>query len=379
VHRLSLKSQDEWKSYCKSGKKPPDIPKAPHVVYANDGWTSWGDWFGTGFVHRALRRYRPFKKARAYAHGLDLKSADEWRDYCASGKLPADIPTNPNRQYADTGWISWGDWLGVVLRRRGGWRPFKQARAFAHGLDLESEHEWRKFSKSDKKPNDIPATPSSVYAEMGWAGWGDWLGTRRIAYRLRQYRSFTEARAFAHSLKLKSQKEWFEYCKLGTKPADIPHSPQQHYREAGWVGWGDWLGTGAVAPRSRQYRSFTEARAFAHSLGLKSGTEWVNYCKSGKKPHDIPADPRKVYAEVGWSGMGDWLGTGRVADRLREYREFKKARAFVRRLRLNSRDEWLAYCKSGKKPDDIPTVPNQTYAKSGWLGMGDWLGNARPE
>jgi hypothetical protein len=57
-------------------------------------------------------------------------------------------------------------------------------------------------------------------------------------------------------------------------------------------------------------------------------------------------------------------------------REFA-ARAFVRGLELNSWDEWSDYCKSGKKPDDIPTTPSKAYANDGWTGMGDWLGNER--
>ena len=43
-------------------------------------------------------------------------------------------------------------------------------------------------------------------------------------------------------------------------------------------------------------------------LGLKSGTEWREYSKSGKKPADIPATPNQTYAEDGWTGIGDWLG-----------------------------------------------------------------------
>jgi len=71
---------------------------------------------------------------------------------------------------------------------------------------------------------------------------------------------------------------------------------------------------------------------------------------------------------------GDWLGTGTVAARLREYRPFKKARAFVRSLNLKNRDEWRTYVKSGKLPVDIPATPNQVYKDKGWAGMGDWLG-----
>ena len=81
---------------------------------------------------------------------------------------------------------------------------------------------------------------------------------------------------------------------------------------------GDWLGTGTIAPRLREYRSFKEARAFVRRLGLKSQCEWRAYCKSGKKPDDIPANPNRTYAKAGWAGMGDWLGTGTVARRLRD-------------------------------------------------------------
>ena len=34
------------------------------------------------------------------------------------------------------------------------------------------------------------------------------------------------------------------------------------------------------------------------SLGLKSHIEWVDYCKSRKKPADIPSNPNKTYAET---------------------------------------------------------------------------------
>jgi hypothetical protein len=73
--------------------------------------------------------------------------------------------------------------------------------------------------------------------------------------------------------------------------------------------WGDWLGTGRVAHGGQ--RSFKEAPAFVRRLGLKSSNEWLDYCKSGKRPGDIPSNPYKTYAEAGWAGMGDWLRTGK--------------------------------------------------------------------
>jgi hypothetical protein len=56
-------------------------------------------------------------------------------------------------------------------------------------------------------------------------------------------------------------------------------------------------------------RPFKEARAFVHSLGLKSESEWRAYCNSGNKPADIPRAVASVYANDGWRGMRDWLGT----------------------------------------------------------------------
>ena len=64
----------------------------------------------------------------------------------------------------------------------------------------------------------------------------------------------------------------------------------------------------------RQYRSFKKARAFVRGLGLKSEAEWSDYCKSGKKPADIPANPNHDIRGSGLGRMGDWLGTGTIVD-----------------------------------------------------------------
>ena len=52
---------------------------------------------------------------------------------------------------------------------------------------------------------------------------------------------------------------------------------------------------------------------------------------------------------------------------------FKQARKFVRSLNLKSKTEWEIYRKTHKKPDNIPTNPQNSYKKD-WKGWGDWLG-----
>jgi hypothetical protein len=97
-------------------------------------------------------------------------------------------------------------------------------------------------------------------------------------------------------------------------------------------------------------------------------------------PKDIPTNPNAAYAESGWLGVGDWLGTGSISSSRRQFRPFNEARAFVRSLKLKNNTQWRAYCRGqltslGKLPTDIPTAPDRTYRDQGWQSFGDWLGN----
>jgi hypothetical protein len=230
-----------------------------------------GDWLGTGTVARRGREHRPFQEAREFVQRLGLKNATEWRKYC-QGKLPEkgmrpqDIPAAAPRIYSNKGWISWGDWLGtgtVALRHRK-FRPFDDARIFVRALGLKSQAEWRKYCSgelSDKGtcPQDIPRAPYHSYKNQGWISMGDWLGTGTVAPQRRRFRSFKIARAFVHKLKLKSQSEWRKWCGgktgKGTRPVDIPSTPEREYKNQGWISMGDWLGAGTVAIQRHKFRS----------------------------------------------------------------------------------------------------------------------------
>ena len=376
VHKLKLKGRKEWRDYCKSGQKPEDIPASPEKTYKQDGWKGMGNWLGTDSVASYLRKYKSFEEARDFVYKLKLKNQKEWQDYFKSGHKPDFIPVAPDRIYKQDGWKGFGDWLGTgsVASKLKEYKSFEEAREFVHKIKLKGRKEWKNYCKSGQKPDDIPAAPQSSYKQDGWEGWGDWLGSSNVAYQLREYKPFEEAREFVHKLKLKSQKEWIDYCKSGQKPEDIPSYPDQTFKQDGWKTMGDWLGTGSIAFFLREYRPFEEAKDFVHKLKLKSREEWLDYCKSGHKPEDIPSNPDKTYKNDYWKGFGDWIGSGTVANHLREYKSFEEARDFVHKLRLKSQKEWQDYCKSGNKPETIPASPDKTYKQNGWNGIGDWLG-----
>ncbi len=101
--------------------------------------------------------------------------------------------------------------------------------------------EYSAWSKTAEKPKNIPADPRTVYGEE-FDSMGDWLGTGTIAPQLKKFKSFEEARKFAHNLELDSVGAWREWSKSGKRPADIPGNPEWHFRNEGWVSWPDWLG-----------------------------------------------------------------------------------------------------------------------------------------
>ena len=337
VRALGLKNSAEWRQYCGGtlvgyDPKPEDIPARPDHGYREQGWINLKDWLGPGTYVRRRRQYRRFAEARTFVRSLGLKGQVEWSQYCG-GELagydakPDDIPARPDHGYREQGWINMGDWLGtgMIAPRFRLYRSFEDGRTFVRSLGLKSFAEWQQYCGGElvgfePKPADIPAHPDRRYRNDGWVSVGDWLGTGTISVHKRRYRPFKKARAFVRSLGLRSNEEWKQYCKgalpnYEAKPDDIPSKPDHGYRDQGWISVGDWLGTGMIAARLRQYRSFEDARTFVRLLGLKSRAEWKQYCKGAlpnyeAKPEDIPSKPDHGYRNQGWIGIGDWLGYG---------------------------------------------------------------------
>ena len=114
----------------------------------------------------------------------------------------------------------------------------------------------------------------------------------------------------------------------------------------------------------------------AQSLGLANMREWKAWCKEGKRPATVPSDPPKVYEDAGWQGWGHWLGIGNQRTKTMPFLEFDEALLVARSLRLVGQKEWLAWCKSGARPANVPANPHQVYMHDGWMGYTHWLYHA---
>src|SRR5205823_8061481 len=100
--------------------------------------------------------------------------------------------------------------------------------------------------------------------------------------------------------------------------------------------------------------------------------EWFGFLRTGKRPSDIPANPSVTYGSE-WSGWGDWLGTGNIANGKKTFLPFEDARRFARSLGLKSFVEWHAFARSARRPPNVPFAPHIVY-RATFRGMADWLG-----
>jgi len=195
---LGLNSIAEWKRFVKGqlrevGQLPSNIPHRPDVIKAYaDHWKDWDDWLGTEIVANYNKKYMSFKKARAFARQLQLRSNREWRKYCNGdlpdkGKRSENMPRNPDTHFKKTGWVNWGDWLGTdnVSNWNRKYRAFAEAKKFVHSLGLKTQNDWHAYCGGDfqnipKRPIHIPSAPDRQKEyEDNWISWPDWLGTSK--------------------------------------------------------------------------------------------------------------------------------------------------------------------------------------------------------
>lgn len=399
VRKLNLKNRYEWAVYCTiDNLKPENIPANPDESYK--GWKGWKNWLG----QYEKVPFLSFEEARAKVHELGLTSSNEWKSFCNwdpndIGLKPAEIPASPHVYYKENGWKGYGDWLGTnrVASFQREYRSFEEAREFVHTLGLTSSELWVKYCKGEMealpaKPDDIPTNVSRKYRNGGWNGMDDFLnaGYNRKMKRLHNAREFEEAREFVQGLNLKNLKEWIKYVKgelknQRPKPSDIPNSPELVYKNFGWKGYGDWLGTYTIAPFKRKYRDFESAREFARDLGLTSSEKWIEYCKGElpdlpEKPADIPTNVSRKYKNEGWISYKDFLWSNIHRQKYSKFLPYDEARAFIKTLALEDYKAWKEYI-AGKRPDlpqkpnNIPANPAGVYKDKGWIGIGNWLGS----
>lgn len=119
----------------------------------------------------------------------------------------------------------------------------------------------------------------------------------------RIYIPFSEARTLTRAQKLSSAKEFHAW----KKPEGMPSHPESHYKTSGWLGYGDFLGTGTIRTGNREFMSFIKARTLAQAQLLAGARDFDCW----NKPEGMPSNPNRIYKNSGWLGWFNFLGNKR--------------------------------------------------------------------
>ena len=142
---LKLKSNREWRVWCKSEARDANIPSTPEKVYKHDGWQGYGHWLGTGNVAGRKLAVPAVQEGAAVCTLPQAEKQKEWKDWAKTGVRPANMPSSPDKIYKHDGWQGYGHWLGTgnLVGGKLAFLPFKKALLYARTLKLKSHKEWK--------------------------------------------------------------------------------------------------------------------------------------------------------------------------------------------------------------------------------------------
>ncbi len=291
-----------------------DIDVYRNVLHKNDDLFATIKWTTLDDVRRKImdvkdcwkRDFRPFEEARKFVQKLGIKSQSEWREALKSGKIPDDIPSTPSVSYVGD-YLSWEDWLGTKPGWDGKFLTYKEALNFIKPLkNVKCKREWVDYSTSKDFPYNLPSTPAGFY-KSEWNGWGEFLSSGNIQPQMIELLPMKEAQKWAIKNKIKSVVHWNELCSKKKIPINIPKGGATYYG----MSWPEFLQNGND---KSEFLPFKEAHKIVLLLELVTQKEWNEWAKT-KRPNNIPYNPSRIYKNE-WNGWGDWLGTGRVANKI---------------------------------------------------------------
>jgi hypothetical protein len=167
----------------------------------------------------------------------NIKSQKEYLLFYDNNKNK--IPKEPSQVYKNE-WISWDDFLNKNVEK---FVNYDVAKKMVSKFNIKSYKEWVIFIKSGQKPHEIPNKPNTYYTRRDtWISWGEFLQTNIVSSSKMIYLPYEEAKKFALKLNLVSMNEWIFYVKNNKLPSNIPKTPNDVYKNKGWVNYADFLG-----------------------------------------------------------------------------------------------------------------------------------------
>jgi len=313
VREKKIKTAKHYRELYKNEELDPDLPAAPDHIYADEGYTTWGDFLGTGsYLTRKTVSYNVFLKI---VRNLKIKNGKEFFEIPLEKKKELGIPTNPFKHYKikkkDS---SWGLILntGFVATFKRKYKTLNDIKKFLKPLKIPSNAIYEYWVSNGKKngftskkredgakkfilglPKPTPDLPLDLWAHYGKKGkikisTDKILGIKRKEYKKILLKKvypdswWTFDKAHKYVLKIKwnnlplSKKvpgagvtnKWRLYCrglyKIPKKPDEIPVEPNNIYLDE-WKGWNHWTGSASF-----EFLSYNECKKYLTKLDLKN-------------------------------------------------------------------------------------------------------------
>lgn len=217
---------------------------------------------------------RPFEAARTTARELAVTSAADYKALASERLRALGLPTNPDKQYASTGWQGWADFLGNVgrpenaPRAKDAWLPFDEARRQTRARKFATLGAFKTWVRENSGCR-IPINPHLVYSEE-WKGGGDWIGLETA--RGGGWGTYENAAKWARGRKLESKEQWEKLRQSEKLRFWVPATPEQAYAGKGWVDWSHWLIGDTTDILARVDDTGLEDREVERAAGLRAGS-----------------------------------------------------------------------------------------------------------
>ena len=122
---------------------------------------------------------------------------------------------------------------------------------------------------------------------------------------------------------------------------------------------GDFLGTGRVANKYKEFVSYGECKKFAIDNNIKTKTMWFKV----KRPQNIPSTPQIYYENFSWS---DLLGVEIISDKEKslKYLSYDESVEYIKDMGFKSLSEYKKYVVDNNKYF-LPAYLDRTYRNKG--------------
>lgn len=147
--------------------RPDDVPSSPIQFY--EEVTSWVDFFQTGrdylVKNHIFDKVPTLAELREICIRQQIDTRVKYKDAVRRGWLGVNAPTNPEHYYGPA-----FTWKKLLADKNLRWWSFDEARAYMRQYDLKTINDWRDFCRKGLRPKGIPSIPATHYNEFtSWA------------------------------------------------------------------------------------------------------------------------------------------------------------------------------------------------------------------